>query len=491
MLAETFSHGLIRDFVVAFGTMFNNIKINRRAASGETEDTIAIPLSYAPQQRYLERITQDLNLDRPVALSLPRMSFEVTSMNYSSERKLNTMQRYYGKRTDSANTQLASTYSPVPYDFNFQLSVYITNIEDGTHIIEQILPYFTPEFTVSLKSVTELGINMDLPIVLNSVNMEDSYEGGFDERRVIIWTLDFTLKGQLFGPVTNSGIINKIMVNLHPSMNTSSVDYEQIYTVPGQFANGSPTTKRELSILPTLIAANSDYGISQDILNVGDDVNTHKRWDFNESVYTEVATFGKAVGSTTYDGWGTYESDGSWAANGYVELSMGDSYLRHSIIKTASDAAGDHYRTNVYLDYHGNTTPFFEPFYGKNYQDVTVRIRTNQLVGSGAQGDWAGFLYWTTTNAGEENFQTGADENSNDRLKVAYETSPFGSDPFSYNSLSDDYRTIHFFLKERDAWNNRIINGFRFEFMRVDDELGEMNIATDIDYIKISANTTG
>ena len=138
MLSEAFSHGLIRDFVVAFGTLFNNIKINRRAASGETEDTIAIPLSYAPQQRYLERITQDLNLDRPVAMSLPRMSFEIISMNYSSERKLNTMQRYYGKRTDASNTEISSSYAPVPYDFNFQLSVFITNIEDGTHIVEQI-----------------------------------------------------------------------------------------------------------------------------------------------------------------------------------------------------------------------------------------------------------------------------------------------------------------------------------------------------------------
>ena len=101
MLAEVFSHGLIRDFVVAFGTLFNNIKINRRAESGEDSDTIAIPLSYAPQQRYIERITQDLTLDRPVAISLPRMSFEMVSLNYSPERKLNTMQKYHGRRADT------------------------------------------------------------------------------------------------------------------------------------------------------------------------------------------------------------------------------------------------------------------------------------------------------------------------------------------------------------------------------------------------------
>ena len=127
MLANTFSHGMIRNYVVGFGTLFNNIKINRRAASGEGSDTIAVPLAYAPRHRFIERITEDYNLDKPVAMSLPRMSFEMIGMTYSSERKLNTMQRYTG-HYPTANTKMSSVYSPVPYDFNFQLNIYINNI---------------------------------------------------------------------------------------------------------------------------------------------------------------------------------------------------------------------------------------------------------------------------------------------------------------------------------------------------------------------------
>ena len=267
MLGTTFSHGVLRDCVVAFGTLFNNIKINRPRAEGVGSDTIAVPLSYAPKQRYIERLKQDANLDRPVAMSFPRMSFEMTSMTYSAERKLNTMQRYYGRRDTANSVQISSAYSPVPYDITFQLNCYISNIEDGTHIIEQILPYFTPEFTLSLASHTELGLNIDLPIILNAVTMEDNYEDGFESRRFINWTLDFTMKANLFGPVNNGGgIVKTIFLNLHPTMNTSVANnFEQIRVTPGLFANGDPTTNSTLSVSSGDISSNSDYGVAIDI----------------------------------------------------------------------------------------------------------------------------------------------------------------------------------------------------------------------------------
>lgn len=488
MLAETFSHGLIKDFVVAFGTLFNNIKINRRAASGEDSDTIAVPLSYAPQQRYIERITQDLNLDRPVGMSLPRMSFELVSLNYAAERKLNTMQRYYGRRTDSSNTEIATTYAPVPYDINFQLSCYIANIEDGTHIIEQILPYFTPEFTVSLKSVTELGVNMDVPLVLNSVNVEDNFEAGFDERRVIIWTLDFTMKGHLFGPVSNSGIINKIKINLHPTTNTSITDnYEQIYITPGQFSNGLATNVAALSIDPTLIEANSDYGISQQIFNVGQDPNTYKYWDFTQSTHKQTITFGPAQGNTSFDGWETFEA-GDSTANGDVSLSEGDSFLRHTMLKTADGPTGNDYQENVMLQIYGNSTPdhIFEQFYGKNYQNVTVRFRTRQTSGDGALFNYQGKLRWLTTNSGETEWSVGATDRENRYVEA---DTPSGFTTGSYDSLSQQYQTINFDLAGIDDWDNRIITGLRFDFLTATDQNGPMTIHTDFDYIKISANT--
>ena len=475
MLSETFSHGMIRDFVVAFGTLFNNIKINRRAASGEDSDTIAIPLAYAPQQRYLERITQDPNLDKPVGISLPRMSFELVSMNYSSERKLNTIQRYFGRREDTANTQLASTYSPVPYDFNFQVSVYISNIEDGTHIIEQILPYFTPEFTVSLKSVTELGLNIDLPVVLNSVNMEDNYEGGFEERRVIIWTLDFTMKGQLFGPVSNSGLINKIMINLHTSTNTAIANnYEQVYITPGQFANGLATNSAALSIDPTLIVANSDYGISEQIFDVQNKVDIYKEWIFSDGPTAFDA-------NTSGSGWETWEQ--GQAANGYVQISTGTGTLKHRTIKTASHPAGNSYSETVSIQVYANTVGTFQPFYGKTHPKVTVKLKTKQSVGSGATMDPVdNILSWITNDSSEGDW---ADVN-----RVQAPTSPpYTSGVTSYDTNTQDYVTYEFDLSSNGYWINRIITGLRFEFFAVTDNNGPMEIDTDIIYIKIFANT--
>jgi hypothetical protein len=273
MLANTFSHGLIRDYVVSFGTLFNNIKINRTASSGESDSTIAVPLTYSPQQRYIARINEDLGLDKPVAITLPRMSFELIGMTYSTERKLNTMHRLHRSNPiATSNTNITTSYSPVPYDFQFQISVYVSNIEDGTHIVEQILPYFTPEFTVSLKSATALGVNLDLPIILNSVVTDDNYEGSFDGRRVIVWTLDFTLKGNLFGYMSgSSGIINKAYINLHPTMNTAPLaanGYDQIAIQPAMFANGSPTTNAAASVPVNQINANDTFGIATDIYNI-------------------------------------------------------------------------------------------------------------------------------------------------------------------------------------------------------------------------------
>lgn len=486
MLAETFSHGMIRDFVVAFGTLFNNIKINRRAASGEDSDTIAIPLAYAPQQRYLERITQDPNLDKPVGISLPRMSFELVSMNYSAERKLNTIQRYFGRREDTGDTQLASTYSPVPYDFNFQVSVYISNIEDGTHIIEQILPYFTPEFTVSLKSVTELGLNIDLPVVLNSVNMEDNYEGGFEERRVIIWTLDFTMKGQLFGPVSNSGLINKIMINLHTSTNTAIANnYEQIYITPGQFANGLATNSAALSIDPTLIVANSDYGISEQIFDVdNNDPDIVKLWNFDYGLTRKTVSFGPAAGNNTYAGWETFESGKS--ANGQVYLTPVGNALRHTIEKTADPITG-HYEENCNLQIYANTTPDmdFEQFYGKRYQKVSMRFKIKDSNGTGGSGfDWNGKLLWLTTDSSEKDFWSGATPRTNTI------SAPSGySDISSFNTLTDDWQTVTWDLSTHTQWNDRIITALRLELFKATDNDTEMRIDTDIDYIKIFAKT--
>ena len=271
MLSDTpFGHNIIKNYVVAFGTLFNNIRIVRPFGSSNSASTsstvLAVPLTYAPKQAYL-RTTINPKLDSGVATVLPRMSFELTSMSYASDRKLNTINRYVGYRSDS-NTALYSTYTPVPYDLSFSLHIYAKNIEDGTAIIEQILPYFTPEFTITLKGVTKMQLNQDVPVVLTAVNAEDNYEEGFNTQRALVWSLDFTIKANLFGPVMDTGIINKVSINLHPSSNTSANSYDQISIQPAMFANGSPTTNRDESVSLVEISANSDFGISQTITNI-------------------------------------------------------------------------------------------------------------------------------------------------------------------------------------------------------------------------------
>lgn len=263
MLSDApFGHSIIKNHVVAFGTLFNNIKIPR----GDGSTILAVPLTYAPKQSFL-RATINPKLESGVSTILPRMSFELSSMTYAPDRKLNTINRYVGYRSDS-NNALYATYSPVPYDLNFSLHIYVKNIEDGTAIVEQILPYFTPEFTITLKGVTKMKLNQDVPVVLTSVNTEDNYEDGLNTQRAIVWSLDFTAKATLFGPIADTGVINKVEVNLYPSSNTvldTKNVYEKITIQPSMFANGDPTTIRSESVPVVEISANSDFGISQSI----------------------------------------------------------------------------------------------------------------------------------------------------------------------------------------------------------------------------------
>ena len=159
MLGVTYGHGILRDYVVAFGTIFNNVSVIREDPNSvQATRYLRVPLSYAPQERFLARLTQDPNLTRPPAIVLPRMSFEMTTMNYAGERKLSTVNKFR-KYTNSSNaTHLSSVFSPVPYDIGFSLHIYSRNTEDASNIVEQILPFFTPEFTVSIASMTSLGI---------------------------------------------------------------------------------------------------------------------------------------------------------------------------------------------------------------------------------------------------------------------------------------------------------------------------------------------
>ena len=266
MFGYTFHHGLIKKYVVLFGTLFNDIYINRVDPTSSDITNIKVPISYSPKDKMLARLDADPNLQRP-AIVLPRMGFELTDINYAPTRKLNTLIKHTAIDPDNGD-QLKYTYNPVPYDFNFILSIAVKNADDGTKILEQILPFFTPEWTPSVELIPELNINHDIPVVLNAVSSEDSYEGDFETRRAIIWTLSFTLKGYVYGPVRKSNIIKIANTNFYDSTVYDSIDASvgnvdiasSVDVLPGLLANGSPTSNSSLTVSPDQINANDNYG---------------------------------------------------------------------------------------------------------------------------------------------------------------------------------------------------------------------------------------
>ncbi len=206
MFGNEFYHETIRRYVIVFGTMFNDMVVHRRDNAGTIIKRIKVPIAYGPRAKFLSRIQQDPNLTKPDAISLPRMSFQIAGYNYDGTRKLTTIGQI---KAPVANDLVnGSVYNPVPYNIDFELSIYVLNAEDGTMLLEQILPFFTPEWTNTMKLVDDLDIRMDIPVVLNTVNTEDTYEDSYENRRTIIHTLNFTMKGYLFGPVKNKDIIN-------------------------------------------------------------------------------------------------------------------------------------------------------------------------------------------------------------------------------------------------------------------------------------------
>ena len=213
MLGSTFYHQTIRKYVAVFGTLFNDINIERKNSSDVIVERIKVPLAYGPKQKWLLAV-QDTTADRKVAATrTPRMGFAMTGVSYDSARKLNTIGRNVVANTSSTATNMTTMYNPVPYNFDFQLFILVKNAEDGTQILEQILPYFTPEFTVTVNTIPDMNIKADVPITLNSADVADEYEGDLSARRTITWTLSFTLKGFIYPNVTSGQIIKSIEVN--------------------------------------------------------------------------------------------------------------------------------------------------------------------------------------------------------------------------------------------------------------------------------------
>jgi hypothetical protein len=230
MLGQQFYHETIRKVVVAFGTMFNDISIVRKNNSGDIIQSMKVPLAYGPRQKFLVRLREDADLTKQVAVTLPRIGFEIQNLTYDSTRKMNRVQRFK-KVKGSDSKRLDTQYMPVPYNLDLELYILSKNSDDALQIVEQILPYFQPDYTVTINDMVDMGIKRDVPIVLNSINYEDDYQGDFESRRAIIYTLSFTSKFYLYGPVTSQSVIKTVQVDQYSDMPDQSPKREQRYTV--------------------------------------------------------------------------------------------------------------------------------------------------------------------------------------------------------------------------------------------------------------------
>jgi len=213
-------HRIIRKVVIAFGNLFNEIKLARYDSNGVEQEHFLVPIVYGGKEKYVSRLEGDPDLDKKVQVTLPIMSFEMTDMSYDASRKLNTNMKNTS-HSGHTGTSLA-VYNPVPFDFDFSLWAYVRNIEDGAQLMEKILPYFTPDYTVNVNLIPEMGVVKQLPIVLKSVSHEIDYEGDYNSKvRNIIWTLTFTVKGYLYGPVAEPKVVKTAITNIYDDTSMS------------------------------------------------------------------------------------------------------------------------------------------------------------------------------------------------------------------------------------------------------------------------------
>ena len=268
MFGNSFYFGTIRKYVIAFGNLFNDIYVQRLDSNGNRIQTLAVPLAYGPKEKWLVRLVQDPNLDADVAITLPRMGFEITSLTYASQRKLSSTLRNSRLKTSDLD-RVDTQFVPVPYDINILLSIFVRNADDGAQIVEQIVPYFRPEFVTNVRLIPEMGIVSDTPVVLQDVSIEDTYEGDFDTRRALIYNMNFSMKAYFYGPVSNSGVIKRTIIPIAVDTAADAPFLEKITVTPSQFANGAPLTSPSansaLSVNLDQISANSDFGFTVDI----------------------------------------------------------------------------------------------------------------------------------------------------------------------------------------------------------------------------------
>jgi len=213
---QHFYHQHIRKAIIAFGTLFNNIQVRRTNANGEVAQSLFVPLSYAPKQKFIDRIREVPDLEPGRAtyqITLPRIGFEITNLTYDPTRKLQITQSV--RSLDTTTNGVRYSYVSTPYNLGIGMSVFAKNQEDGLQIVEQIFPYFNPDFNVTINEIPELGVKTDLQIILDNVSYQDDWEGSFDKRLSVVWDLNFTIKMNFWGYVRDANLIKKTIQNIY------------------------------------------------------------------------------------------------------------------------------------------------------------------------------------------------------------------------------------------------------------------------------------
>ena len=253
MFGHYFYHEKIRKCVSIFGRLFNDIYVVRKTSSGNSISTVKVPLSYAPRRKYLDRIREnsDLYEDQKVAIKLPRMSFEITNFAYDTSRQLTKTSTF--NTTGSSISSKQKFFPPVPYTINFQLNAYAKSQDDALQIVEQILPYFNPQYTLTIKPFDEVypDFKEDIPIIIQGLSFQDDFEGSMDTRRTIVYALDFEMKVNFHGPISESSIIRQADTNIFNINDQSDGYIETIRTTPN----------------PLNVSPDSDYGFDIDIID--------------------------------------------------------------------------------------------------------------------------------------------------------------------------------------------------------------------------------
>tara|TARA_B100000212_G_C27339641_1_gene518557 strand:+ start:191 stop:1033 length:843 start_codon:yes stop_codon:yes gene_type:complete len=268
MLGTYYYHEIIRKTIIGFGTLFNDMEVKHTDSTGTVVDVKKVPLAYGPAAKFISRLEQQTDLNKAVQITLPRMSFEMTSIAYDSTRKAGITQTF--KAVDG--NKLKKVFLPVPYNIGFELSLLSKLNDDALQVVEQILPFFQPSFSITVDLISSIGEKRDVPITLTNVTFQDDYEGDFSTRRALIYTFQFTAKTYLYGPIAENpeGLIKKVIVDQYANTDTVNARREMRYTV-------TPTAKKDYnsdgvidSNDNSLIVPGDDFGFSENIEFISD-----------------------------------------------------------------------------------------------------------------------------------------------------------------------------------------------------------------------------